>query len=512
MEGNMEKHDNNLQSWCLQNDMQSLLNEWNYEKNGDLKPIDVSKGTERKVWWICSKGHEWEATVGSRTNMKSGCPYCSGKRVIKGETDLMTTNPEIAEEWHPTKNGDLKPFDFSKGSAQKVWWLGKCGHEWQAQICNRIYEKSGCPDCDKENHTSFPEQALLYYIKKYYPDTVNSNKVAIGMELDIYVPSLKIAVEYDSKIWHENNNNERELKKNKLCTDNNILLIRIREEGLKLYDDCHCIVRKNIESNDTLSEAIKKVLFDIDKISEVDVDIDRDSMLICSQYIKTSKVQNLANTYPEIAKEWHPTKNEKITADMVTAGSAIKAWWKCQKGHEWQAVVYSRTKGNGCPYCSGKLVLKGFNDLATTNPALLQEWDYDNNKISPTEVTAGSNKKAWWKCQTCGNLWETTISHRSGGRGCPECAKVKQGKNKVRNLIQKSGSLEDKYPELAKEWHPTKNGDLKPCDVTTGSHQKVWWECPVCGHEWQAVVKSRVSGNGCPPCGRRKAAKSRRKK
>ena len=509
-EGKMNTQNNNLQVWCLQNDMQYLLDEWDYEKNGALTPFEVSKGSERKVWWRCSKGHGWEATVGSRTHMKSGCPYCAGKKAIKGETDIMTLYPEIAEEWHPNKNGDLKPSDVTTGSGKKVWWLGKCGHEWQAQVSNRIYENSGCPICDKENHTSFAEQALLFYVKKYFPDTVNSNQEVIGMELDIYIPSLKIAIEYDSLYRHKDYNG-REQKKNQLCEDNNILLIRIREEGLELYDDCHCIVRTNIQSNYSLSEVIKKVLFDIDNILETDIDIDRDSMLIYSQYIKTPKKKNLKNSYPELAEEWHPTKNEKITADMIPPKSEIKVWWLGKCNHEWQAVVSSRVRGNGCPCCDGKVTVQGFNDLATTNPDFLQEWDYDNNEIKPTEVTAGSNKKVWWKCQVCGNRWQAKISHKTRGRGCPECGKIKQGKNKVRNLLQVTGSLEEKCPELAKEWHPVRNGDLKPCDVTTGSHKKIWWECHICGHEWEAVIKSRVSGCGCPQCGRRKSAKSRNK-
>ena len=79
----MEKHDNNLQSWCLQNDMQSLLNEWNYEKNDGLKPCDVLPNSNKKVWWKCQNGHEWEAVIGSR-NQGRGCRQCTKeKRKIK---------------------------------------------------------------------------------------------------------------------------------------------------------------------------------------------------------------------------------------------------------------------------------------------------------------------------------------------------------------------------------------------------------------------------------------------
>ena len=572
-----------LQTWCLQNDKQDLLDEWDYEKNGNLTPCNTSYGSAKKVWWVgkcghkwdttvnnrtsvaksgncpycsnqkllkgfndlatrfpevalewhptkngelkpcdimskvdkkfwwrCSMGHEWEATVGSRTHMKSGCPYCSGKKPIVGETDLATTHPEIVEEWHPTKN-KLTPQEVSKGSEKTVWWLGKCGHEWQAKINNRIYENAGCPICDKENHTSFPEQALIFYLRKYYPDVISSDKETIGMELDIYIPSLKIAIEYDGEAWHkQHKSREREIKKNRLCQDNNILLIRIREKGLELYDNCYCIVREDT-TNKSLSETIKKVFLDIDCISNVDVDIDRDFMLIRSSYITCCKENSLQNLYPELAKEWHPIKNEKIKVDMISSGSSQKVWWKCSKGHEWQAIVYSRVRGNGCPYCRNLFVLEGFNDLATANPNFLQEWDYEKNEIKPTEITVGSDKKIWWKCQSCGNQWLASVGSRTRGRGCPKCAKIKGGKNKTKNHIQEAGSLEDKYSELAKEWHPIKNGDLKPSNVTIGSHTKVWWKCSVCSYEWEAEIKSRVSGRGCSKCGRKKTVEAKSK-
>lgn len=85
---------------------------------------------------------------------------------------------------------------------------------------------------------------------------------------------------------------------------------------------------------------------------------------------------------PEVAKQWHPTKNGDLTPADVSAGSKRKAWWICDKGHEWEAVISSRARGNGCPYCANKKVLEGYNDLGTTNPELLSEWCYDLNTES----------------------------------------------------------------------------------------------------------------------------------
>lgn len=486
----------------------NLVKEWDYNKNINLKPDDVISGSSKKVWWICSLGHSYEMSVGNRTGkQKCGCPYCSNppKRVLKGFNDLATKHPELAAEWDYENNGQIRPDNVLCGSSKKIWWIGKCGHNFEQSIVNRVnggncpfcshqkllvgyndfatehpellsewdYKKngikpnelmsqsdkkvwwicpfghsyqswmtsrcgtnhSGCPICDKENHTSFPEQAVFYYIKKYYPDAINSDRTAIGIELDIFIPSLKIAIEYDGKNWHKNN--KYELKKNSVCKENNILLMRIREDGLQLYEDCYCIVRKDVRSNKSLSETIKTILLDIDNISDVDVDVDRDSALIYGSYIVTRKEQSLLNTHPDIAAEWHPSKNGYLKSDMVAPMTNKKVWWLGKCGHEWQMQVSQRVGQNcGCPFCAGKQILKGFNDLATEYSELLKEWDYEKNNdlgIFPDKVTSHSDKKAWWKCNICGNEWYAKIDGRTRMKaGCPKCGIITISESKYK--------------------------------------------------------------------------------
>lgn len=133
-----------------------LATEWCDEKNGDLKPSDVTPHSNKRVWWKCNKGHEWQVRIGSRTRQGSGCPYCSGRQAIKGTNDLETTNPELAKEWNAEKNNDLSPFDVKAGSGKKVWWVCEKGHEWQARVRDRVRDNNGCPYCAKEMKTSFP--------------------------------------------------------------------------------------------------------------------------------------------------------------------------------------------------------------------------------------------------------------------------------------------------------------------------------------------------------------------
>ena len=127
----------------------NLSREWNYEKNGDLKPEYVFANSIKKVWWKCNNGHEWQAKIANRNNGRN-CPYCSNQKILKGLNDLSTINPNLASEWNYEKNGDLKPEDFMAGSGKKVWWKCSKGHEWQATINNRNKGR-GCPYCYRLN-------------------------------------------------------------------------------------------------------------------------------------------------------------------------------------------------------------------------------------------------------------------------------------------------------------------------------------------------------------------------
>ena len=135
---------------------------------------------------------------------------------------------------------------------------------------------------------------------------------------------------------------------------------------------------------------------------------------------------DLATQYPELAKQW--SNRNIISPTEVTIGSHRDVWWKCDKGHEWSAKIYSRSQGAGCPYCYGRIAIKGYNDLQTVNPQLAKEWNYEkNNELTPSDVMPNSGKKVWWKCSK-GHEWQASVTKRNYGRGCPECAKQKRKK------------------------------------------------------------------------------------
>ena len=132
--------------------------------------------------------------------------------------------------------------------------------------------------------------------------------------------------------------------------------------------------------------------------------------------------KSLLDSHPDIAAQWHPTKNGKLTPEQITAGSHKKVWWICSNGHEWDAIISDRTRGRGCPYCSGKRVCED-NNLLNNYPDIAKEWHpKKNKKLTPSDVTYGSTKRVWWICLK-GHEWDATVNNRtSHGTGCPYCS------------------------------------------------------------------------------------------
>ena len=191
----------------------------------------------------------------------------------------------------------------------------------------------------------------------------------------------------------------------------------------------------------------------------------------------------LPTARPELAAQWADPSREPST---VTPGSGYKALWRCELGHEWRATVYSRVSGTGCPVCAGKVVLPGFNDLASQFPDFLVEWD---DERSPHEVLATSSTKASWRCAE-GHVWNAAVYRRTvEGKGCPTCAN--------RRVAPGFNDLASRYPLLAAEWDDASRG---PETVTPGSNVLISWKCDL-GHTWQMTPNARVSGRqGCPIC------------
>ncbi len=407
-----------------------LLKEWNYHKNDNLDPENMSIFSKEKVWWVCEKGHEWQTSIASRSIRNTGCPYCSGLMAIAGENDLETLRPDLAGEWNYEKNDTLSPRQVKPASQKKVWWRCKEGHEWQAVISSRS-AGSGCPYCygkraivgTNDLQTTYPELAREWNYQKNVNLTPNMVKPASAKKV----------------WWRCPNGHEWQA----------VVSNRTKGSGCP-----YCAGQKAVRG-----------------------------------------INDLTITRPDLAKEWNYEKNvDKDPADYM-AGSGKKIWWKCNKGHEWQAVINSRANGSGCPYCANLKALPGYNDLATVNPELAKQWNYKRNKnLSPGDVLPFTKKRVWWVCSK-GHEWQALISDRSSGTTCPYCS--------GREAIEGVNDLATVNPSLIKEWDFQKNKDILPSQVLSNSAKKVWWICSSCGHSWKAIIANRNKGIGCPRCSER---------
>ena len=480
-----------------------LKKEWDYVKNKHLDPAQLKANSSKEAYWICDKGHSWAAKILYRGARGHGCPYCAGVRTLAGFNDLQSSYPDIAEEWDFEKNG-ISPSEVAAKIKDKYWWkCSICGYSYSASIYNRTRNNSSCPKCSFRFKTSFPEQAVLYYLKKIYPDIVNGYRGSFlqGMELDLYIPNKHIGIEYDGQLWHKSSaKKKKDIQKYRLCKDNDIKLIRIKEKYAN-EEDADVIIKSSSTYD---QECFDHIFAELNKQLGIVIvpDIEKDRALIQLQYRSVLKENSLSIKYPEIAKEWDYENNHSLLPSMFSPKSNDKVAWICPLGHHYSTVISNRTRNNtGCPYCSGKKVLTGFNDLKTVYPDIASEWDYDKNgELLPTDVHSGAHKKVWWICPKGHPSYESYIYSRTGTNktNCPVCS------NKT--VVSGINDLATLYPELLKEWD-YENNEKDPTTISPGIRYEAQWHCSK-GHVWTEKVLLRALRNfGCPYCSRHRVIK-----
>jgi len=331
--------------------------EWDYERN-ETTPNDILPNSNKMYHWICSKGHFYPATANNRSN-GYGCPYCSGQKVCE-DNSLATINPELAKEWHPTKN--KKTFnEITSGSNLYAWWICERGHEWRAKINNRNSGK-GCKECAKGTQSSFPEQAIFFYLKQIYPNTLNGHKHK-NTEIDIYIPELNLAIEYDGYRYHNSDKKlKSDLAKNQFFSLEGLILIRVREKGCAEINDENCKIIECVYKSDYsyLNLTIQTLINEVSALSNqhkfIEINIKKDRNKILASYRYSLKEKSLLYVNPTLAAEWDYEGNYPLTPDMVQPGTELKVKWICSKNpeHRWESLINSRNRGVGCRFCAGK--------------------------------------------------------------------------------------------------------------------------------------------------------------
>lgn len=374
---------NDLYTYCINNHLEDIISEFDKEKNS-FTMQDVTSGSGKETWWKCQNGHSYKSTIERRIIRNQGCPICSHNTLKKGYNDLATTNPEIAKEWDYKKNKE-KPDEVMAGSnIKKYWFICPKGHSYKATLLNRK-KGNDCPQCNIEKHTSFPERAIFYYMKQYIEEVKDSyhNSILGRKEIDIYLPKYNFGIEYDGQAWHKDYN--RDIEKDEVCLKNGIELLRVREYGCYEYDSDSIKTYVTAYDMDELNNAIVFIFNHLNtkfrlKIKP-DIDVDRDRVKILELMNLSEKENSLANYCPNIEDYWNYEKNGIIKPEQISHASEKKIYLKCQKGHNWMTKAVCFVLRPYCPYCYGRKVWPGFNDLFTTNPELKELWSPNNTII-----------------------------------------------------------------------------------------------------------------------------------
>ncbi len=434
-----------------QNQYIYLKDDWDFKKNEKegLYWEQITPTYTKPVNWKCHVcGYSWKTSVYRRTKEGNGCPACRHLVVHSGYNDLATEAPELVEEWSP-KNV-LKPTEVIAGGIKNYLWVCRyCGNEWKASIHNRRVEGSNCPKCRGTN-TSFAEQAIYFYFKKIFVNTVNRYiDPENGKELDIYVPELKLGIEYDGYRYHKDKLDSDD-QKTQVYFAKGIKIIHIREtdaQGNKLpqlqIQPYRCFEYEYLSKFSGLDKIIKEMLtlFNADK-AKVDTYADRFSILHnMYQGLRNNSFGESGSTH---IKYWDYDTNYPLLPTEISKGSQVDINWKCPDcGHKWIRTIPNELKSKGCPQCA-KTSLSSLYNLATESPEIVEEWNVELNEgILPTNIMPNTHVKYWWNCPICGKSFKASPPVWKKTRRCNNCG-IEQGrKNRCKRVGQytKEGKL-----------------------------------------------------------------------
>lgn len=511
-----------------------LIPEW--MDSNDRRPDEIAAGSHYNAWWKCSRCRwEWQAPVNMRSKAHHGCPACASKvkpktkdfksktvpQAFKPAQPLPISRPDVMQYWDYDGNAGIDPMDLYCDSQLVVSWLCPvCGHRWRAKIYSKC-RNGKCSSCVHRGMTlekarrdgvkilgELPEITAMWSDKnRLRPSdyTVASHAVAWWRCLDCgteWQGEIRSRVEGRSKC--------------PLCypTQKNV------RKGENTVDatDPKDVADWDYENNGALTPAdvtrsyARKVWWLCGRCGyrykeAVSVHIHKfEKCPCCSNYKVVAGKNDLATLRPDLAAEWDWEANGDLTPSDVTAVSNTMVHWICSRcGDKWMATPGSRRGDTGartsCRICRNLKTKADWNDLATTNPELIEEWDREANEktgLDPTNVRANQCVSVHWICKKCGHKWSAMIRDRARGvAGCPVCG-MEALREKLRRRNVDMNNVGANSNLLSKLW--SDKNELSPYDVSMGSSQLIWWKSEDCGHEWQATPHQMAKRPLCPTC------------
>ena len=411
----------------------SVLDEWHPLLNGDLKPADISLMSAKQVWWLCPAGHAWDSAAKHRVLKEYNCPICSGRRLSVGVNDFGSTHPVLAAEWSSKNTKSV--VEFTAISGLSGTWVCGLGHEFVSTVKSRV-GGSTCRVC--------------------------SNKVVLAGFNDLATTDPGLAKEWSVKNSLQPSEVTRGSSERVLwagpCGHEWTAIVNNRSS--KGQGCAECAGRRNVKR-------------------------------------KYATGVLLSDYSPEVFGLLKQENNPGVVLEKLTSRSGKSLNWECELGHLWPAVVSDMTReakseqSKKCPVCSNRVVLAGFNDVATTHPEVVKNWDYDLNDKGPEFYTYGQAMNVNWVCDK-GHKWSNRIS--SLGK-CPTCNGY--------HIDEGVTDFGSRFPHLLNEWDYDKN-ETDPKTVGAISKESFFWKC-LQGHNWETSTSARIyNGLGCPVCANRK--------
>ena len=415
--------------------------DWNYSKNKDIGPDDVTPRSIKKVWWKCHIcGYEWKTAINVHIVVENDtlhfrkCPVCMGRIALSGINDLATTHPSLAKEYVPELN-TIPLSSIRAGSPRKITWrCQKCHQVFTTSPENRIQKSSrgGCPYCSGRypipNVTDFASQ---------YPH--------IALEWD-YDKNQKRPEDYTygstyNAFWKCRENPMHKWK----------ALINDRKPGFKRCPYCN----------------------------------DPETIL------------DLAVTKPKLVKYWDYIKND-FGPENYTEFSNQMVYWKCKKGHSFQNKICNYLDHDfKCHICNNSNIVEYSTELEILYPDLIRELDITKSNVKPIQLEVNSDDLIWWICPDERHSYQMSVYSRTRlGRSCPECRSLISHKEDI--------TLLSRYPEIIEIWDYNNNDGLLPEDIAFSSKATFNYVCNE-NHKWNESLPSLIQNNfTCAYCSGRR--------
>lgn len=358
---------------------------WHKTKNRSFKPSQFSVGSNIEVWFKCPEGpeHVFQKAISSmvlaRRKGAKGCPACKGDLVTK-DNSLAKRFPKLAKEFMEKKNG-LALSKVSYGSSRRVWWhCSKCDHEWQTAISNRTQLGSSCPNCRKAPLLNLKHinRYLRFFDKK-------ANKGIDPEKLPSRKPIWWKCNRGPDHVWRQ----AFKEKVGEFCPfcrgsrpsiTNNLTLMPA------LVKEFHPTKNNKMKPKDISIRSFRTVWWKCPKAPDHEWEgriyertYEGAGCPFCRNH-RLSVSNSLAKLAPDVAKEWHPTKNGKLTPKDVVAFTTKPAWFICPAGHEYERQVHLRIRfGLTCPECK-KAGIKRAKTKTLKTPETAQHKDRKSTK------------------------------------------------------------------------------------------------------------------------------------